>query len=177
MGAEPVDVGGAPCCRLSRMSAMTVAPSSTLTLANLVTDWGGFERLVARMHDTGDVEVEHNMQLPAKSGGSYQIDVVVRSTREPYTYLTIIECKYWNHPVGRDIINALANVKDDVGAEKAVCFTTKGFQAGAKQVAAHRGIDLFLVKELVPEDWSSPGRIIDLRPSMRSLTGSQLERE
>lgn len=130
-------------------------------LAHLVTDWGGFEKLVARLHDTGDVKVEHNVQLPGKSGGSYQIDVAVRSTREPYAYLTIIECKYWNHPVGRDIINALASVKEDVGADKAVCFTNKGFQSGAKEVADHRGVDLFVVKDLLSEDWCFPGRVID----------------
>lgn len=34
-----------------------------MSIADLVTDWGGFEQLVAKLHETGQVTVEHNVIL------------------------------------------------------------------------------------------------------------------
>lgn len=38
------------------------------TLADLVKDWGGFEKLVADLSQTGEVTVEHNVNLTGRSG-------------------------------------------------------------------------------------------------------------
>ena len=40
------------------------------TLADLVKDWGGFEKLVADLSQTGEVTVEHNVNLTGRSGAS-----------------------------------------------------------------------------------------------------------
>jgi hypothetical protein len=29
-----------------------------MSIADMVTDWGGFEKLVAKLHETGEVSVE-----------------------------------------------------------------------------------------------------------------------
>ena len=38
------------------------------SLEDLVQDWGGFERLIADLHDTGTVTVEHDVVLTGRSG-------------------------------------------------------------------------------------------------------------
>jgi hypothetical protein len=45
-----------------------------MNIADLVTDWDGFEKLVATLHETGEVTVEHNVVLPGRSGAPRQID-------------------------------------------------------------------------------------------------------
>ncbi len=131
-------------------------------LAGLVESWGGFEQLVADLHSHTDVTVERNVELPAKEGRTYKIDVVIRSKQGLHRMLTIIECKWWKDRVGRDRITHLKHVREQVGANKAVCFTTRGFQAGAKTAARMHDIDLFLVKEMSDPDWGRPGKIIQL---------------
>ncbi len=38
-----------------------------MIISDLVKDWGGFEKLVAELHETGDVTVEHNAILVGTS--------------------------------------------------------------------------------------------------------------
>lgn len=126
-------------------------------LHNLVVDWGGFEKFVAELHDTGDFEIERNVELPARAGGTYEIDVLLTSRAGPYVYKTIVSCKYWKSNVTRTAINDLIQARDQVGAQKAICFTSSGFQdPSAVSAARAAGIDLFVVKDLLPEDWGSP---------------------
>ncbi|GMA60755.1 NERD domain-containing protein [Alicyclobacillus fastidiosus] len=55
-----------------------------MKLSELVKDWGGFERLVADLHNTGDVKVEHNVVLKGRSGAPRQIDVLITHTHGLY---------------------------------------------------------------------------------------------
>ncbi|MGE0397212.1 MAG: restriction endonuclease [Kofleriaceae bacterium] len=126
-------------------------------LEHLVTDWGGFEKFVADLHSTGDFEIERNVVLPARAGGTYEIDVLLRSRSGPYTFTTLVSCKYWSSNVPRTAINDLKEAREQVGAQKAICFTTKGYQdPSATSAALEAGIDLFVVKDLLSEDWGSP---------------------
>jgi len=130
---------------------------------NLVTDWGGFEKFVAELHDTGDFEIERNVHLPARAGGTYEIDVLLTSRAGPYVYKTIVSCKYWRSNVTRTEINDLIQARDQVCAQKAICFASSGFQDPSAVAAARAaGIDLFVVKDLLPEDWGSPGKVITI---------------
>jgi hypothetical protein len=132
-----------------------------VNVGELVKDWGGFEKLVAELHETGEVSVEHNVILTGKSGAPRQIDVLIRHKQGLYDHLVIAECKYWNSAVERLHIDALATAIQDVGASRGVLFSTKGFQSGAISQAAHSNIDLFTVRDLTAEEWGLPGRMID----------------
>jgi Nuclease-related domain len=79
-----------------------------MNIADLVTDWDGFEKLVATLHETGEVTVEHNVVLPGRSGAPRQIDVLIRHKQGLYEHLVVAECKYWNSPVERLHVDALA---------------------------------------------------------------------
>jgi Restriction endonuclease len=132
-----------------------------LKIEDLVKDWGGFEKLVAKLHETGDVRVEHNVTLVGASGAPRQIDVLIRHKQGLYEHLVIVECKYWNDPVDRQQVDALANTVRELGAAKGVIFSKKGFQSGAIAQAKHDHIELFQVRTLTDEEWGLPGREVE----------------
>jgi hypothetical protein len=127
----------------------------------IVTDWGGFEKLVAELHETGEVGVEHNVRLVGKSGAPRQIDVLVRHTQGLYEHLILVECKYWKENVSRLHVDALHTAVSDLNAAKGVIFTTKGFQEGAMTAAKSFGIDLFKVRKMTDNEWGLPGRLVE----------------
>ncbi len=131
-------------------------------LSELISDWGGFEQLVAQLHETGNVSVEHNVTLPGRSGAPRQIDVLVRHTEGLYEHLIVVECKYRNSPIERLHVDALATTIREVGASRGVIFSTHGFQSGAIAQAHHENISLFLLREPTDEEWGLPGRHVDI---------------
>lgn len=136
--------------------------TSTKALADLISDWGGFERLVAQLHESGEVKVEHNVTLKGRSGASRQVDVLLRHTQGLYEHLIVVECKYWKTRVERSQVDTLAVTCREIGASKGVIFSTKGFQKGAIEQAKADSISLFLLREPTPEEWGLPGRHIDI---------------
>lgn len=145
-----------------------------LTPKDIVKDWNGFEKFIAHLHEDGEVAVSHDQTLTGRSGATRQIDVVVEHKKGPYTYLTLIECKYWKEPVKREQIDVLHASMLDLNASKGVFFTTKGFQRGALKYAESKGITLYKVRELTDEEWGRPGKIIDLylhilQPTLKSM--------
>ena len=133
-----------------------------MSITDWIKDWGGFEKLIAKLNETGDVSVSHNVVLEGRSGAKRQIDVLIRHTQGLYEHLVVAECKYWNSAVERLHVDALATTVREVGASKGVIFSSKGFQSGAIEQAAHENIELFLVRDLSPQEWGLPGRVIDL---------------
>jgi hypothetical protein len=133
-----------------------------MSVESLVTDWGGFEKLVAQLHETGEVHVEHNVTLVGRSGAPRQIDVVIRHKQALYEHLILAECKYWNSAVERLHVDGLAATVRETGASRGVIFTTKGFQSGAITQAKENAIDLFVVRDLTAEEWGLPGRVVDI---------------
>jgi hypothetical protein len=145
-----------------------------MKIKDLIEDWGGFEKLVAELHETGEVTVEHDVVLKGRSGTLRQIDVLVRHKQGLYEHLIVVECKYWNYRVERLHVDALATTVREVGASRGVIFSTKGFQSGAITQAEHEKIDLFIVRELTEEEWGLPGRVVNLllqiiQPSIGNL--------
>lgn len=146
-------------------------------LSELVTDWGGFEELVKRMHETGTVLAERNVKRVGNSGAERQIDVLITHKQGLYTHEVVAECKYWNTRVSRLHVDALATTIREVGASKGAIFSTKGFQSGAITQAKQEKIDLFTVREPTDEEWGLPGRHIDfwLRVVTMSMGHPQLK--
>jgi hypothetical protein len=127
----------------------------------LVEDWGSFELLVAKLHETGSVTVEHDVTLIGESGAPRQIDVLIRHTEGLYEHLILVECKYWKSNVKRTQVDAMATAVRDLKASKGVIFTTKDFQSGAVTMAAASGVEVVKVREFSDEEWGHPGRFID----------------
>ncbi|MHB1756821.1 MAG: restriction endonuclease [Leptospirillum sp.] len=133
----------------------------TLKLGGLISDWGGFEKLVAKLNETGHVTVEHNVKMVGRSGAPRQIDVLIRHKEGLYEHLIIIDCKHWKERVSRAQVDALATSVRELNASRGVLFSVMGFESGAVTQAKAEGIDLFTVREPTDEEWGLPGRYVD----------------
>lgn len=151
---------------------MSTEPSR---LKGIVENWGGFEELVKKLHETGDVTVERDVTIVGRSGVPRQIDVLLRHKQGLYDHLVIIECKYWKKPVERLNVDAMAAAVQDLNASRGVIFSSQGFQSGAVQFAKQTGIELFRVREPTDEEWGEPGRFFDLFIQVISLSIGNLE--
>lgn len=124
-----------------------------------LVDWQDFERFVRDMYaQDGDLIVEHNAEERGKSGALRQTDVKFTHRGAGMTYTTLVECKKWKQKVTRDRIDVLASSVEDLGANKGVMFTTTGYEPGAEAYAEHKGIELFVVRDLTDDEWGAPGR-------------------
>lgn len=130
-------------------------------MLDIIKSWGGFEEFIASMHKTGTVTVKHNVHLTDRSGIKRQIDVLVIHKEGFYEHKILIECKFWKKRIPREKIDSMATAVRELGASKGVFFTTKGFQSGAEQSAKAHGIEAFIVRETVTNEWAAPGQIID----------------
>jgi restriction system protein len=110
-----------------------------------------FERFVAEVLrglgsglDRFRVEEQEIVTAP---DGRYRIDVTARFQALNADFLILIECKDHSRPVEREDVQVLADKKRAVGAQKAMLFSTNGFQRGAIEYAANHGVALIRVME------------------------------
>lgn len=90
--------------------------------------------------DLTDFSLNHLVLLSGQ-GGEYEFDAVSEfSIFNGAKIKVLIECKRYNRPVEREIILSIYSKLCDVGANKAMIFSTSGFQKGALEYAASRGI-------------------------------------
>lgn len=124
-------------------------------------DWKDFELFIQQMYKTDpNLIVEHDVTLIGKSGAKRQIDVLITQKTKLHTYKTIVECKKWKEKVSRNIVDIVWAGMEDLNASKGVIFTTSGYEEGAQKYAESKNIDIFLIRELLPEEWGAPGRQI-----------------
>jgi restriction system protein len=87
-----------------------------------------------------DFQIGHLEKL-AGSSGEYEFDIVAKfSIFEGAEIVVLAECKRYRRPVERDDVLALHSKLRDVGAQKAMMFSTGGFQSGAIKYASAHGI-------------------------------------
>ncbi len=75
-----------------------------------------------------------------------QFDVTIRFMFQDYTYLTIIECRHQR--VKASDVEAFVTKARDAHADKSVIVSSKGFQRGAKNVAARHAILLHTLRQI-----------------------------
>ena len=102
------------------------------------------QQVVAWLKEAGlsldTFNVRHRGHI-AGSGGDYELDAVAEFTvLRGARVLVLVECKRNSRPVEREELLALEAKRIDVGAHKAMIFSTGGFQSGALQYAGSRGI-------------------------------------
>lgn len=94
-------------------------------------------------------EINRNAKLAGvRQPGEYEIDIAVRAQLAGVVdFLMIIECKNWNRPVDRPLVQKLAQTRDAVSAHKAVMVSPVGFTKEAIAVADTLGIALWVLAE------------------------------
>lgn len=140
---------------------------------NKLIDWNDFECFIQKMYEEDpNLTVQHNVTLVGKSGAKRQIDVLVKQKTKMTTMITIVECKRWKQRVNRGIIDIVSAAIDDLNANKGVVFTTSGYEEGAIEYAKYKNIDIFLVRDLLDEEWGRPGRHVQF---WLQFIGSKIE--
>ncbi len=74
--------------------------------------------------------------------GEFVLDAVARFEVFGAEFVVVIECKHHKHPVKRELIQVLRDKARSVKAQKAMMFSTGGFQKGAIAYAKSQGIAL-----------------------------------
>lgn len=122
-------------------------------------DWAALESFVKDLYEgDGEVTVERNVIEVDRYGAKRQTDVKIERRTRFHRFVTLVECKRWKEPVSRDRVDVLASSIEALGAQNGAIFTTTGFEEGAVAYAKGKGIEIFVVRDLTPEEWGLPGR-------------------
>lgn len=103
-------------------------------------------QLDEQSHELAEYVSKHREILGA-TDGEYEIDVTVRFSAFGVNYLTLIECKHYKKPVGRDKVQTLLAKVQSLGAQKGILYSTSGFQSGAVKFASAHGIALIEISD------------------------------
>lgn len=122
--------------------------------------WKKFERLVAALQHAlarGTATVEWSDQIEGR-----QFDVTVRFAHGLYQYLTLIECKDYRVPIKE--VEAFVTKSRRAAANKAIIFSSKGFQRGALKVAREENLELYIFAYAQP--WPSSFEVTRRAPAL-----------
>jgi hypothetical protein len=109
------------------------------------------------------IPVHHQQKYTSSAGNAYKIDLSYTFTLFDIKYLTLIECKYWNHSVTREKVGYFKSILDELKVHKGIIVTTKGFQSGAITYAQSQNIGLVkITNDKYFDTWSHFDGAIDL---------------
>jgi hypothetical protein len=117
-------------------------------------------------------QISNNRKFQGKrQPGEYEIDIAVEINFSDVIYfLMIVECKHWNRPVDRPVIQSLAQTKDAISAHKAIVAALKGFSEEAEAVAGAHNIGLWWIDpgEMKINDCSEPWKSVQFHQESSS---------
>lgn len=146
-------------------------------------DWKEYEEITKYIYETlgkaNGIKIEccgNDCKLVGKSNVTHQIDVLTSHSDGLHSYKTIVECKYWDESINKDIIMKVAEIVEDTGVNKGVIVSKKGFTPDAISFAKYKNIGLVELREPTEDDWK--GRVKNIQIEMNILspqiTGLQL---
>lgn len=152
----------------------------SLTLAVIINrhpanmEWKEYEEITKYIYETlgetSGVKIEcfgNDCKITGKSNVIHQIDVLTSHSDGLHTYKTIVECKYWDKNINKDIVMKVAEIVEDAGISKGVIVSKNGFTPDAITYAKYRNIGLIELREPTEEDWK--GRIKNIEIQMNML--------
>jgi hypothetical protein len=92
--------------------------------------WQDFQTQVKTLFNSAGCIAHENYTVQG-ARVKHEIDVYVEFTTFGYKTIWAIECKYWNTNVTKEKVLVLQKIADDIGADKGVLISKKGFQSGA----------------------------------------------
>jgi hypothetical protein len=119
--------------------------------------WRLSEKIVGDMHEEyPDCEVIRDHKVIGKSGVARQIDVWVTGSVAGYEINLAIECKFHKAKVDINLVDSFIGMLQDIGVDKGVFVTSKGFTAGAAGRAKAAGIVLKIIslEDAMETDWA-----------------------
>ena len=130
-------------------------------------DWKTYEEVTKNIYEALGKESGvkiigwgNNFKVKGKSEVENQIDILTSHSDGIHTYLTDIECKYWNQNINKDTIMKVKSIVDDCLFQKGVVVSKLGFTPDAIKYAKSVNIGLVELREPNEDDWE--GRIKDI---------------
>jgi hypothetical protein len=114
-----------------------------------------------------NINVQHNIKLPGKSGCNHQIDVYWEFEMLGIKHCVAIECKNYSSEVSVGKVRDFFGVLHDVGNTKGIFVTKVGYQSGAEKFANHYGIVLKELRFPTEKDWE--GRVKNIVLTIHAL--------
>ena len=102
-------------------------------------DWQDYQQAVASLFRELGCTVCVGIKIKG-ARGTHEIDVYVTLIQHSIECHWAIECKFWKERVKKRDVLTFKGVVDDIGADKGIMFSEKGFQRGALQVIHHTNI-------------------------------------
>jgi hypothetical protein len=123
--------------------------------------------LLRELGFTADVDVK----LIEPNGTVHAIDVVARRTVAGVEVLWIVECKLWNTNVPKEKVLTLQSIVTNLGADRGVLISEKGFQSGALRTAIQKNITLTSLADLRANAAEEiiAGRVAAVEVSLRNV--------
>ena len=110
-------------------------------------DWKEFQEITAQLFRQLGCEAETDKTIMG-ARAEHNIDVFVTFATYGITSKWVIECKFWNSNVPKEKVLTLKSVVEDVGADKGILITRKGYQKGAANASGFTNITLMTFNEL-----------------------------
>ena len=88
-----------------------------------------------------EFKTEHRESIEGPDG-TYEIDITARFRILGAKFLILVECKHHKNRISRDYVQVLHAKLVSLGAQKAMMFSTSGFNEGAANYALQHGIAL-----------------------------------
>jgi hypothetical protein len=117
--------------------------------------WRRFEKLAFGVYllraEGAEITFDEKI-VGRRTGRKRQADICIRFKKQFSEYLAVVECK--DERVSIDEVEALSKKQDDMGADRLIVLSARGFQQGALEAAKAYGID---AHELTEErlDWTT----------------------
>jgi hypothetical protein len=110
-------------------------------------NWKNYENLTAELFRNLGCQVEFGPTVDG-ARARHKIDVLVKFSRFGIEATWVVDCKFWRKPVTKEKVLALKSVVDDIGADRGLLVSERGFQAGAVRAAGHANITLTSLEQL-----------------------------
>jgi hypothetical protein len=132
-----------------------------------MTAWHDYQERAADFFRTLGMDANVDERVEG-ARGQHDVDVVVRATRAGIEQVWVVECKLWRRSVSKVHVAALANIVQDLGADRGIMLSEAGFQAGAIRLASlSSNIALTSLAEL-----NENAEAVDLPIRAATLTGA-----
>jgi hypothetical protein len=113
-----------------------------------VKPWEHYQYRTAELLGQLGFTTKVNDPLRAPNGVVHRVDVSARMVVAGVPMLWVTECKLWNRAVTKEKVSALKDIVNDLGADRGLLVSEKGFQSGAVRLAAAKNITLSSLDEL-----------------------------
>ncbi len=134
-----------------------------------------YERLAAvALAELGWVNVEHQTTLRPEGRRAAQCLDVTATDPEGKVRRLLVECKDWNRDVGKATLDVVIGIREQTGVDAAMVVTTKGFSAGAIDVAVDEDVAMVLLREVRPDEHFVLGYTLELSISVPTFSAVQL---